>query len=192
MNIILRPGHNVSRFRDATHDRDGQPFPELERRFSDDTGAAMMIIYNEDMRQLMGHDVDYSTWPTSHLMGFTSMGVADGNVSVIKIICVQANMTGKDEEGNPALVVDQWHCLPCIVLDDNKEKDMSRQNGPWLRKLFYVASAPEFPDLFLYAGTTRVDLMAPDVLLIVSETRRAPPCFSRPTEAVNWKLDPTT
>jgi hypothetical protein len=191
MDIILRLDKTISEDPDLLNDCFGIPLPEVEIKFMDDTGCTMMTILDGDMQELMGNDTSFATAPLNHLMGYDSFINANGSVTYSKIIAVQVNMKGIDKDNQEVLMLNDWTSLPCAVLDDDGEGDLNllRLNGPWLRQMFYVGSAPEFP-ISLYASTAKTGLMSKDLIPVIREADRQPPTFPRPPSGVNWVTDP--
>ncbi|KAJ5261434.1 hypothetical protein N7478_012029 [Penicillium angulare] len=175
--------------RDNTFDRTGVPFPELELKFSDDTGASTMNIFNDDMQNLMGNNAGMRPAPVSHLMGYEVFRMASGARSVMKIILVDVNIRGLDRNDNRDFM-GAWDCIPCAVFDQNQNQGQVRLNGPWLRNMYYVATAPA-QMVTLCAGTNKSDIYAADMLPRVDRINRNPPPSRVPHYGVQWVLDAT-
>ncbi|OQE19176.1 hypothetical protein PENSTE_c016G03879, partial [Penicillium steckii] len=191
IQLLLRLDETVNTSPFGQVDINGNAYPELELRFLEDTGSQIMCIFNNDMLNLMGGDVQFSTAPFKHIMGYQSFGTASGRQFVAKIIAVQVNMMGFNEFGNSVLMTD-WTTIGCAVFDQNEQAPngpRNRLNGPWLRKALYTGTAPTlFPSLFV--GLNKGDLTAGDMLPAIRSSQRAAPEFLRPQSGVGWRQDP--
>ena len=87
-------------------DANGEAYPEYNLRFLDDTGSSMMSIYHDDMVELMGGDIQISTSPLKHLMGYQDFHQADGSDLVYEVIAVEVNMLGKDDNDREVKMAD--------------------------------------------------------------------------------------
>ncbi|KAJ5108323.1 hypothetical protein N7456_004998 [Penicillium angulare] len=121
LNMILRLDKSIHGLDpDLTKDSNGEPFPEVEMKFTDDTGATMMTIFHDDMLDLMGGDAEGATAPVDYLMGYESFSNADGTTRHAMIIAVEVNMNGTDKDGNKLLMSDTWSSIPCSVFEDGE------------------------------------------------------------------------
>lgn len=150
-----------------------------------------MAITEDDMLLLMGGDAAFSNAPMNHLMGYDGLLVANGSVAIIKTIAVQVNIIGINEFGHRGHMVSDWTTIPCSVLDNTGGNQVERLNGPWLRSMLYVGSAPQFPPT-LYAGPNKSSIMARDMIPVVPEEARTAPQFELPTVGVKWVTGPAS
>ncbi|KAJ5730256.1 uncharacterized protein N7483_004764 [Penicillium malachiteum] len=167
----------------------GAPFPEMTFRFADDTGSSSMVIRDEDMRALMGHDAEPDMpAPRNHMMGYDFMTLADGVGIVHKTVAMEVTMEGINQTtGAFEEMVNPWTSISCLVFDRPRGMEPSnRLAGPWPRAMLYVGSAPEFPGYF-YASTTKTGLTR--VLPVVPPEERLEPDFKRPPFRVRWVWD---
>ena len=169
---------------------DGNPYPELDLEFLDDTGASAMIIYNNDMLSLIGGDSKQTIAPRRHTMGYHTFSSAAGSDIHAKIIAVQANIVGVNNQGASAFMGD-WTTVCCAVFDEDENTPggpTNRLNGPFLRKTWYTATAPE-RNPRLYVGANKSDLTANTMLPALTAAERTPPRFTRPDSNVGWVID---
>ncbi|KAJ5613926.1 hypothetical protein N7528_007580 [Penicillium herquei] len=176
-------------------DSTGTPFPTFICRFQDDTGSDFMTIGENDMQELMGSDIWISPAPMAHLMGYSTVALADGSSAIVKVISLQVIMHGIDDDGNFGYMHPNWIIVPCGVFDSLDPAiapgGPSRLAGRFLRSMFYVGSAPNIPYYpNLFAGTDRNALLS----LIPNAPAGAagPPGFRVPLMDVNWGLNPVT
>ncbi|KAJ6007868.1 hypothetical protein N7540_011844 [Penicillium herquei] len=191
LDFIIRLDQSLTDDVVANTDYKGVKFPELSLKFEDDTGADVMAIGTADQYALMGGDAEISFAPLHHLMGYLVLGQADGSQRVFKTIAVQVNMLGRDDKGNSRHMLDRWTSVACVVYDDPPPPAppvSHRLSGPWLRSMFYVASAPEYPH-HIYAATTKSALMENAMLPIIPAYRIAEPDWRRPLFGAGWNYD---
>ncbi|KAJ5633553.1 hypothetical protein N7528_001395 [Penicillium herquei] len=192
LDILIRLDQTLSDEVVVNTDHLGAPFPELSLKFEDDTGADVMAITKTDMEALMGNDMAISFAPMHHLMGYMVTGQADGSQRVFRTIAVQVNMMGRNNAGNQQLMLDTWTSIPTIVYDDPPPPAppvSHRLGGPWLRCMFYVASAPEFPYHHIYAATTKSALTERGMVPIVPADEITEPDWRRPQYGAGWNYD---
>ncbi|KAJ5721220.1 uncharacterized protein N7483_009154 [Penicillium malachiteum] len=194
LDLVIRLDQSLSNEIAANTDYLGVPFPQLSLKFEDDTGADIMAITNIDQTASMGNDAAISLAPLHRLMGYLVVGQADGSQIVFKTIAVQVNMVGRNDNGDPQYMLDTWTSVACVVYDDPPPPAppvSHRLCGPWLRSMFYVASAPEFPP-HIYAATTKSALMESSMLRVVLASRITEPEWHRPRYGAGWNFDTTT
>ncbi|KAJ5726022.1 uncharacterized protein N7483_007379 [Penicillium malachiteum] len=197
VRIGLRLDRTAREMELSQTDYTGMPFPVLLRRFIDDSAADFMTIGEVDMWELMGNEIEVATAPMGHLMGYSTIALADGRVAVMKILSVEVNMVGFDELRRPGLMLPDWTTIPCAVFETLRPwyhhmllDGAGRLAGPWLRSKFYVGSAPEAPYPSLYAGSDVHDLFS--MLPILPPGNRPGPLFRPPHMGVNWAVQPET
>ncbi|KAJ5703937.1 hypothetical protein N7493_011075 [Penicillium malachiteum] len=195
--MIIRLDASIGAHEINRQDHTGKPFPMFISRFQDDTGSDFMTIRQNDMHELMGNDIQISPAPMAHLMGYSTIALADGRISVVMIISLEVNMQGTDEQGNFAYMHPSWTTVPCGVFDrvgpgaePMAPGGSSRLAGPFLRSMFYVGSAPGIPYHHLYAGSERQALL--DLLPTAPEGSAGPPRFRVPPVGANWAPNPAT
>lgn len=178
----------------GTVDTAGVAYPVLDLVFMDDTGSDTMLIFDTDMKSMMGADATPSMpAPYNHLMGYSVSVMADGSEIVQKEIAVQVNMLGTNvDTGSIGNMVPDWTTVPCAVSDPSQAHGPGneRLNGTWVRSVLYVGSAPEAPIGF-YASTSKRGLLEQQGLPSIPYTAVKGPFFPRPHYAAVWTFDQT-
>ncbi|KAJ5093415.1 hypothetical protein N7456_009276 [Penicillium angulare] len=188
--MLLRLDTGIAEFEDDPDigcDINGNVFPEVELTCLDDTGCDTMSIKFSDMKLLMGDDACEFAAPANHLMGFTKFRNADGSTCYSMIIAVEINMYGEDENGDAALMLNEWTPITCAVFPEEADSNphVERLNGPWLRQMFYVGSAP-VAQPSVYGALGKKAFMAGNLLPRISPEERVVPAFTRPRYGVRW------
>ncbi|KAJ6031013.1 hypothetical protein N7540_001745 [Penicillium herquei] len=199
VQMIIRLDRTVGVGALSGQDYLGHEYPMKTYPFIDDTGADVMIIKEIDMWELMGNEIDITSAPMAHLMGYSTVLLADSTTVAVKIISVEVNMLGHDELGNFKLMLDDWTTVQCCVFEpptptheNSMTGDFNRLAGPWLRSKFYVGSAPEFPFPSLHAGTDIEDLFGVLPVLPRGAAGKPGPTFPLPKMGVIWVINPET
>lgn len=148
------------------------PNAEIEFNFDDDTGSTHMLIFEEDMRQLMGLNANTQAWPWEQIMGYDLCTLADGTEMAALDLLVEVNMYDK-RPGAPRrqLMMHDWVPINCSVVPGAHAAGRNdRLLGNWLRFCLYTATAPEDPPKF-FVSTTKTGLIDKSML---STWKRAP------------------
>lgn len=128
------------------------PFPELELKFQDDSGADVLQIWKSDLVALTPQPDP--TWPvfeyyTPAVVGFIEIENATGTNTVQLIVCLEINMRAYNPANMNAVrpyMKTNWTKIFCGVDDHNEHEPGApgaRLGGPWLRHALYTATAPE-------------------------------------------------
>lgn len=173
-------------------DTAGAAFPVLDLTFIDDTGSDTMLIFDTDMKNMMGGDATPDMpAPYKHLMGYTIATMADGSRQVEKNIALQVNMTGTNvDTGATGDMVPDWKTIVCAVSEPGivLGQGVRRLNGPWARSMLFVGSAPEVPISF-YASSTKSGLLGRQGIPAIPYTAIEGPNFQRPDYGATWTFD---
>lgn len=187
VNHQVRLDHTIS-----AADSAGVAYPSLDLEFIDDTGCEMMMIYDTDMKIMMGADGGPDEpAPYDHLMGYHGSLLADGRIDVTKVFAAQVNIIGTDEHnGTTSNMVRDWTTIACSVAEPGQglAQGIERLNGVWVRSMLYVGSAPTKPIPF-YASRTKKGLLGRQGLPNLQNTVIPGPIFRRPNYAALWDFD---
>ncbi|KAJ5692442.1 hypothetical protein N7462_001865 [Penicillium macrosclerotiorum] len=185
----------------SDHAHTPQENPEVDLVFADDTGAQMMMMYKDDMDNLMG-TTGATDSPWDHIMGFDMFRGAIGEPAMNLLLAVEVNICAKGLASNllpgRTPLKTSWMTVPCCIsaaqstwLDGTPK---TRLSGPWLRQMLYTATAPEFPGSpsRMYISTTKSGLSGRNMLPAHSIATAVPLQFEQPQWGVAKVADPGT
>ncbi|KAJ6007944.1 hypothetical protein N7540_011920 [Penicillium herquei] len=140
--------------------------PEVEIKFLDDTGASTMMIFKDDMQNMIGV-ADTEIWPWDHILGYAIHSVASGALVVVLHIAVEVNMLEREpgQEKYPGFMRERWTAVACGVHDEfSWERGLGqdiRLNGPFLRTALYTGTVPEVigNKVKMYIAKSKDDLL---------------------------------
>lgn len=168
--------------------------PQHLWEFKDDTGADVMIIYRDDLYRLMpAFEQKIRDTPMAQLLGYGIIESANGTRNISRMIAVQVNLYGIDDNRNLKLLNPEWHSIPCAVQDRDRflpyqSEPLYRLNGPWMRSAFYVYQAPEYQGR-MYVSNDK-DKVAQVVPTVDQKSIKLP--FINRHFAARWYHDPMT
>ena len=123
-------------------EKDAKPLlrpPSYEFTFIDDTGASIMLIFEDDINTLRNLEAESGpVYPLPRCLGAANMCLGDGSRITSIVREIEVNMWNYDESD---YMSPQWQAIPTCV--DRPRSVSTRLCGPWLRHRFYTGTCPD-------------------------------------------------
>ncbi|KAJ5633494.1 hypothetical protein N7528_001336 [Penicillium herquei] len=103
----------------------------IELNFLDDTGAAVMVIYEDDLEQ-----IENKARQTATVVGG---GRLNGIFSHSFIVVHRIEVNMRDTKGN---YLAPWTTIQVAVIGGDRPVNWMRLSGPWMRHRFFVGTSP--------------------------------------------------
>ncbi|OQD94474.1 hypothetical protein PENVUL_c140G05631 [Penicillium vulpinum] len=122
-------------------------YAELE--FLYDTGASIMTLYEGDIQNIMGSS---ALEPT--VMGLNTVEIADGSIQTGPVVELEATILDTHRRR-----MTHWVRVQCQI-NRGWSGGVSRLDGPWLRQMLYIASAPRIDNDTMWIANSHPEIMA--------------------------------
>ncbi|KAJ5594961.1 uncharacterized protein N7459_001169 [Penicillium hispanicum] len=115
--------------------------------FIDDTGSAIMVLYEEDLTRL-----ENKSQQAARLMGyFTGVGV----FGALTLASYKLEVTIRNDDGNNMV---DWVPIQVAIKPGSRVGDNFRISGPWMRHRFFVGTSPNNTGM-LYISRNKAGLV---------------------------------
>lgn len=148
---------------------DGNLDTSIEFQFLDDTGASIMVIYEDDLESLENKANDLPK-----VMGAAKLNGAFGGWWVL---IYKLEVTMKDHNGKNLV---DWTPIQVAVIPWDRRLGVCRLGGPWLRHKFFVGSSPKNGLLCIAKNKTLFKQLLEPINVSEVEHRAPPDVALRP------------